>query len=74
MATCRGCTAEWTSLAWAHCSSCHRTFYSVTPFDTHRQNGRCRMKGLVEENGVWGTPEGHEDRKIRFGRSKTAIT
>lgn len=56
-ASCGGCDARWTSLAWAHCATCHRTFGAVTGFDRHRRRGVCvdpeTIPELVLRNGVW---------------------
>lgn len=75
MSSCRGCDKTWSSIAWAHCSSCHESFLSVTYFDWHRVNGDCwgsskidgkanRHGALVCHDGVWGTLETHEHRDV----------
>lgn len=49
----------------AHCSVCHQTTSGVTFFDAHRRDGRCvdlSQLGLVNVDGLWSTPEGHEHR------------
>lgn len=34
-------------------------------FDEHRFQGQCwELDGVLEEDGIVGTPEGHERRKI----------
>jgi hypothetical protein len=42
MASCSGCTEEWTAETLCHCGGCHRTFHSPASFDRHRNT----MKGL----------------------------
>jgi hypothetical protein len=60
--------------SYAHCRACCRTFLTVDNFDSHRSGGLCRaVEGLEDQDGIWGTPEGHERRRIlseRF-RKKT---
>lgn len=49
----------------AHCSVCHQTMSGVSYFDDHRRDGRCvplTDLGLVEQDGLWTTPEGHASR------------
>lgn len=55
----------------AHCSVCHNTMSGVTFFDAHRRDGRCvdpALLGLVEVDGLWFTPEGHESRAVSAAR------
>ena len=33
---CPHCNGTWTGLTTCHCSSCHRTFSSISAFDMHR--------------------------------------
>lgn len=57
MASCRKCLSTWTGLSMAHCPSCCRTFSTAGNFDLHRKNGKCSMKGLVQnEYGTWKQP------------------
>lgn len=52
--------------AQAHCSVCHRTFRGIAHFDRHRRDGRCIPPadlGLVDDGGVWTTPEGAAARR-----------
>lgn len=82
MATCGGCSAEWSAGSWAHCAAeCHETFLSVAFFDDHRVNGECwgiktvdkdrilRHTRLIKLNGTWGTRVGHE----AFQRSQETL-
>jgi hypothetical protein len=48
---------------------------TVTNFEDHRSGGRCldlTSIGLVEEDGLWATPEGHaaKDRLIAMTRDR----
>lgn len=78
--TCRGCDSTWTAKTWAHCSVCHATFTGVTYFDYHRVNGKCwgasdnalRHSQLTLSDGVWSTPEGHENRRVQSDRARNA--
>jgi hypothetical protein len=59
----------------AHCTVCHRTFGGIRYFDAHRCNGWCldpTNLGLVDENGLWTTPEGHERRAADTARLAAA--
>lgn len=65
------------SASQAHCSGCHRTFGGVTYFDAHRCNGWCLNPadlGLVERDGLWTTPEGHQRRAADSARLAAART
>lgn len=55
----------------AHCSVCHRTLGGISYFDAHRCNGWCNEPaalGLVEADGLWTTPEGHQRRAADSAR------
>ncbi len=65
--TCSGCTAKWTGLGRAHCSSCHMTYTGISAFEQHRgaisegaPRGFCHdpvSLGMVErEPNLWGSP------------------
>lgn len=67
---CARCDNRWGGLRTAHCTACHRTFTSVTAFDTHRDvdyrrpagaEGACinpLIRGLVlNDAGYWGVPK-----------------
>ncbi|WP_425457709.1 hypothetical protein [Catellatospora sichuanensis] len=65
----------------AHCTVCHNSFSGVTYFDDHRQEGYCLSpvtRGLIRQDDLWASPEGHEQRrasaermaKARAGRGK----
>ena len=45
---------------------------TLSLFDEHRDHGACyELEGVILENGVYGTPEGHAKRKMlseRFSR------
>lgn len=52
-------------LSWAQCTACGETFSTDGQFDDHRYGGECvdpSVLGLVEVDGLWGTPEGHKNR------------
>ena len=55
-----------------HCRSCCSTYMTLSLFDEHRDHGACyELEGVILENGVYGTPEGHAKRKMlseRFSR------
>jgi len=63
-----------------HCGSCCRTFSALSHFDSHRFNGRCyvsrtiegKLWELTEVDGVWSTPEGHEQRAGGAARAAVA--
>lgn len=60
-------TCRLPSQSQAHCSVCHRTFGGVSGFDMHRRDGACvdpRKFGIVERDGLWRTPEGHDRREM----------
>jgi hypothetical protein len=46
----------------AHCGTCHQTTRTTGDWQRHRQDGWClnlASLGLVEQGGIWATPEGH---------------
>lgn len=55
-----------------HCRSCCSTFQYLMLFDTHRSEGKCwDLEGVYEEDGIYGTSEGHAKRhelSKRFSR------
>lgn len=64
-------TCRLPSQSQAHCSVCHRTFGGVSGFDMHRRNGWCidpTKFGIVERDGLWRTPEGHDRRELDASR------
>lgn len=42
MSRCRDCGRQWTGGAECHCAGCCEHFGSVTAFDRHQADGRCR--------------------------------
>ena len=57
------------------CSTCKRVFSNITNFDAHRvgptDTRYCidpTTKGMVEINGLWGSPEGHANEMIKTRR------
>lgn len=61
----------------AHCMVCHRTLRGPGQFDQHRCNGHCldpAVLGLVDLDGLWTTPEGHESRAASAARLATLRT
>lgn len=59
----------------AHCTVCHGTFSGVTYFDEHRRDGWCLNPvaiGLVLDDGLWATPEGHAARAVAAERMAVA--
>lgn len=75
-------TCHRPSATQAHCSVCHHSLSGVSYFDSHRVNGFCvapASLGLVERDGLWSTPEGHEKRasdgaRLAAARSQRSAT
>ena len=63
---CRGCHRRWLSLAQCHCTVCHRQFGSISTFDAHRVDGRCRSAAELE-GGLPLSPRG-KLRAVMAGR------
>lgn len=64
-------TCHRPSASQAHCSVCHVSMSGVSYFDDHRVNGFCvdpLTLGLVEQDGLWSTPEGHQRRAADSAR------
>lgn len=71
------CGARWSRAGACHCASCHRTFTSLSGFDTHRRGMQCLdPENIVTSSGkkidmvqrtdkagcvMWGFP-GREER------------
>lgn len=60
------------------CGVCKRTFRNLAGFDAHRPDrngcGDPAAVGLVEQGGIWATPEGHAQTEAFAQRLKTART
>lgn len=60
----------WPARHGAAAGICGRTFRNVAGFDAH-QPGDCldpATLGMIEEDALWATPEGHADWQARIGR------
>lgn len=56
-----------------HCRSCCSTYQNLTLFDLHRDEGKCwDLEGVTKEDGIYGTPEGHEKRRTLSARFSSA--
>jgi hypothetical protein len=64
LATCGRCDAHWRGHAVAHCGCCHLTFTSVTGFDVHRYEGRCRSTDELRDLGYDPNTRGHWRKPI----------
>lgn len=60
------------------CAACKRTFRNLAGFDAHRPDrdgcGDPAKAGLVEQGGIWATPEGHVQTQAFAQRLKSART
>jgi len=56
---------------YCHCRGCCSTFLNLGLFDAHRKDGVCYdLEGVTQEDGLWGTLEGHEKRRVTSQRFK----
>lgn len=57
------------------CRCCGRTFRNLAGFDAHHPDrngcGDPAAAGLVEQDGLWATPEGHAQRQLLAERLET---
>ena len=56
---CLTCGKTWSGHRRCHCGTCHQNFSSVSAFDVHRRNFKCRPLAetkLVPVSGYWSFP------------------
>lgn len=60
------------------CRPCGRVFRNLAGFDGHRPHrdgcGDPATVGLVEQDGIWATPQGHAQREASARRLATVRT
>jgi hypothetical protein len=77
MACNENCRRPRPASAESHCSAegCHVSFGGPSFFDRHRRDGECLDPadiGLIEQDGVWTTAEGHAHRAVLAERMAKA--
>jgi hypothetical protein len=65
-----------------HCTGCHQTFRHLGDFEAHRRGSvdqryclNLAGSGLVEVDGIWASPESHEQARrttLRLADSRTS--